>query len=149
MPTEAKKVTFRPKQETTDGSGDVIAYMIPNKEVNLFYAYNPWLDGNFAPHQTVAEMEACYDAQNAKNTSNGFKNLTNIFYNLSQNVRTVTIRTRTTTIGLSGIPPSSSSSVHLIRMVRRLCWMASVVFTTSILRVLRPGRSTLFLFPPS
>ena len=85
MPTEAKKVTFRPKQETTDGSGDVIAYMIPNKEVNLFYAYNPWLDGNFAPHQTVAEMEACYDAQNAKNTSNGFKNLTNIFYNLSQN----------------------------------------------------------------
>ena len=85
MPTEAKKLTFRPKQETTDGSGDVIAYMIPNKEVNLFYAYNPWLDGNFAPHQTVAEMEACYDAQNAKNTSNGFKNLTNIFYNLSQN----------------------------------------------------------------
>ena len=84
MPTEAKKVTFRPKQETTDGSGDVIAYMIPNKEVNVFYAYAPWTDGNFAPHQTVAEMEACYDAQNANKTTNGFKNLTNIFYNLSE-----------------------------------------------------------------
>ena len=84
MPTKAKELTFRPKQETEDGSGDVIAYMIPNKEVNFFYAYNPWLNDNFAPHQTVAEMEACYDAQNAKNTTNGFKNLTNIFYNLSK-----------------------------------------------------------------
>ena len=82
MPTEAKKITFRPKQETTDGSGDVIAYMIPNKEVGVVNAYAPWLDGNFAPHQSVTEMEACYDA--TLKASNGFKNLTNIFYNLSE-----------------------------------------------------------------
>ena len=84
MPTKAKDLTFRPKQETTDGSGDVIAYMIPNKQGTVANAYAPFADFNFAPHFAVADMEACYDARDAK-ASNGFKNLTNIFYNLSKN----------------------------------------------------------------
>jgi len=87
MPTKAKELTFRPKQETTDGSGDVIAYMIPNKVNTVAYPYFSWASdavGNFAPHATVAEMEACYDASDAK-AAYGFKNLTNIFYNLSKN----------------------------------------------------------------
>ena len=86
MPTKAKELTFRPKQETTDGSGDVIAYMIPNKVNTVAYGYFSWASdavGNFAPHATVAEMEACYDARDAK-AAYGFKNLTNIFYNLSK-----------------------------------------------------------------
>jgi regulator of replication initiation timing len=84
MPNKAKDLTFRPKQETTDGSGDVIAYMIPNKQGTVANAYAPFADFNFAPHFAVADMEACYDARDAK-ASNGFKNLTNIFYNLSKN----------------------------------------------------------------
>jgi hypothetical protein len=86
MPTKAKDLTFRPKQETTDGSGDVIAYMIPNKVNTVAYPYFSWAEdavGNFAPHATVTEMEACYDAQDNKAVY-GFKNLANIFYNLSK-----------------------------------------------------------------
>ena len=88
MPTDAKTLVFRPKQEVTDGSGKVIAYMIPNKEHTTAFPYCPWtVPGEpraFAYHQTKTEMEACYDARDDKAT-NGFKNLTNIFYNLSKN----------------------------------------------------------------
>ena len=84
MPTEANLLTFRPNQETTDGSGEVISYMTPNKQGTIANAYAPFADNNFAPSQTTAEIEACYDARDAK-ASNGFKNLSNIFYNLSVN----------------------------------------------------------------
>jgi hypothetical protein len=88
MPDEATTLVFRPKQEVEDGSGKVIAYMIPNKEYTTAFPYCPWtVPGDprgFAYHQTKTEMEACYDASDDKAT-NGFKNLTNIFYNLSKN----------------------------------------------------------------
>ena len=88
MPTEAKTLTFRPKQEVEDGSGKVIAYMIPNKEYTDAFPYRPWAAPGqpraFAYHQTKTEMEACYDARDEK-ANNGFKNLSNIFYNLSKN----------------------------------------------------------------
>ena len=88
MPTEAKTLIFRPKQEVEDGSNKVIAYMIPNKEYTTAFPYLPWtVPGDpraFAYHQTKAEMEACYDARDEK-ANNGFKNLSSIFYNLSKN----------------------------------------------------------------
>ena len=84
LPVDADKLTFRPKQEMEDGTGKVKAYMIPNKQGTLAYGYFDWdAINNFAPHQAVADMEACYDARDAKATY-GFKNLTNIFYNLSK-----------------------------------------------------------------
>jgi hypothetical protein len=96
MPDQAKKLTFRPKQETEDGSGNVIAYMIPNKYYTYAYPYAinetfAWWPGcqdfatqNWEGISYRAGMEIAYDARGTKAT-NGFKNLTNIFYNLSQN----------------------------------------------------------------
>ena len=83
LPVDADKLTFRPKQEMEDGTGKVKAYMIPNKQGTAAYGYFDWdAINNFAPHQDVTDMEACYDARDSKATY-GFKNLTNIFYNLS------------------------------------------------------------------
>ena len=60
MPTDAKTVQFRPKQEVVDGSGKFIAYMVPYT--------TPWADD--------------YTASVAK--TKGYKNLNNIFYNLNE-----------------------------------------------------------------
>ena len=97
MPDEAKQLTFRPKQEgqwkdgkvelnnweSKDGTGQFMAFMIPNKEAAGSYGWTaPWAWG-FAYHETAAEQVASYEA--VPRIDNGFKNLSNVFYNLSLN----------------------------------------------------------------
>ena len=77
MPTTAKQLQFRPKQEVTEGSGKFIAYMIPNE--NAWAA--PWAT-TFPTIDDADETKAAYEATTARD--NGFKNLNNIFYNLDQ-----------------------------------------------------------------
>jgi len=78
MPTTAKEVEFRPKQEgdwkdgiwsTKDGTGKFMAYMIPN--TNTWSA--PW----------ATQFEGSY-AVGDEDRDNGFKDLNNIFYNLNE-----------------------------------------------------------------
>ena len=78
MPTTAKPVEFRPKQEgdwkdgvwaTKDGTGKFMAYMIPNT--------NEWS----APWAT--QFEGSYELGD-DDRDNGFKDLNNIFYNLNE-----------------------------------------------------------------
>ena len=77
MPDKAKTLEFRPKQETKDGTGDFIAYMIPNE--NAWAA--PWAT-TFPTIDDADATKAAYDATTARD--NGFKNLNNIFYNLDE-----------------------------------------------------------------
>jgi hypothetical protein len=77
MPDKAKTLEFRPKQETKDGTGDFIAYMIPNE--NAWAA--PWAT-TFPTIDDAEATKAAYDATTARD--NGFKNLNNIFYNLDE-----------------------------------------------------------------
>ena len=83
MPTTAKTLQFRPKQEgdwdngkwvSKDGTGKFMAYMIPNE--NAWVA--PW--AATYPQQTADEV---YQATPTKD--NGFKDLNNVFYNLNTN----------------------------------------------------------------
>ena len=88
MPTTAKQLQFRPKQEgdwdangkwvSKDGTGKFMAYMIPNE--NAWTA--PWADTY--PQQTSDEV---YEATPAKD--NGFKDLNNVFYNLNENYKDI------------------------------------------------------------
>ena len=84
LPTTAKTLQFRPKQEgdwdngkwvSKDGTGKFMAYMIPNE-----YAWNtPWA------YEYPADPTATtvYDATDERD--NGFKDLNNVFYNLNDN----------------------------------------------------------------
>ena len=74
MPTTAKTLEFRPKQEVTDGSGKFIAYMIPNKG-NAWAT--PWATTFATDDNTV------YNTTAGAYADNGFKNLNNVFYNLN------------------------------------------------------------------
>ena len=69
LPTTGETLEFRPKQETVEGSGDFIAYMIPNTQA----WGTPWAT-SFAESYAVAD-----DARD-----NGFKDLNNIFYDLNK-----------------------------------------------------------------
>ena len=83
MPTTAKTLEFRPKQEgdwnegkwvSKDGTGKFMAYMIPNENQWI----TPWAETY--PQQT---SDAVYVATPVKD--NGFKDLNNVFYNLNTN----------------------------------------------------------------
>ena len=72
MPTEAKPVQFRPKQETEDGSGIFKAYMIP------------WFDKDA---EDLADQQAQYTIENdgKRFAPTGTKDFNNVFYGLDEN----------------------------------------------------------------
>ena len=89
LPTDAKQLQFRPKQEgdwkdgkwtSNDGTGKFMAYMLPN--------VNPWQEPWASQYPTMTGTNATQDLANAYKVSNpvkdnGFKDLNNVFYNLN------------------------------------------------------------------
>ena len=90
LPTDAKQLQFRPKQEgdwkdgkwtSNDGTGKFMAYMLPN--------VNPWQEPWATQYPSMTGTNAAQDLANAYKVTdpvkdNGFKDLNNVFYNLNE-----------------------------------------------------------------